>query len=248
MRKKIIKNFFIVFLSFLLMGSMLLGEALIAPGPARASGEQNSTITVNGFGKVFVKPDQVRIQLGLLTMAPTAKEAQQENTVLLNKVIAALNQCGVSNEEIETTEYSIWPEYYQPKPEEQKPPSIISYRVNNIIRVTLNDLSMTGKVIDAAVNAGANRVQSIEFTKKDTCDAQLKALQLACQDAKAKAKAIAQTMGVELAGIISIQESGLGYTPVYLSGAREGASVGETPIQPSELQIYANVTVVYQIR
>ncbi len=240
----------ILLLTVLLVGGSLAGGVLLGdPAPAKAE-DQQPQIVVSGTGRVNVKPDQAKVSLGVLTIAPTAKEAQRENAALANKIINALVKAGVSKKQIETQHYSIWPEYHYPKPEEKKPPAIVSYRVSNTLLVTLDDTAKAGTIIDAAVKAGANKVESIQFLKKDPSAAAREALQKACQEARQKAEAIAQAMGVKLAGILSVQESGGNSYPPLIREAKmiEGGGAAPTPIQPGELQVNAGVTVVFRIK
>lgn len=239
-----------LFLTALLVGGSLLGGVLAGdPAIAEADESQPQVITVTGTGTVNVAPDQAKINIGVVTMAPTAREAQQENAKLANKVINALVNAGIPREKIETQYYSIWPEYSYPKPEENKPPVVTAYRVSNTVQVTLDDAKKVGIVIDTAVEAGANSVESIQFLKKDTSQAQRQALQKACQEAKLKAEAIAQSLGVKITGILSVQESGgISYPPIYRAEKLAGGGAGDTPIQPGELQVNASVTVVFKIQ
>lgn len=233
-----------VLLAGSLLGGVLLGDPLIA-----AAQEQVPLITVSGNGTVRVSPDEARVSLGILTMASTAKEAQQTNNTLANKVIAALVNAGTPREKIETRDYSIWPEYKYPKPEENKPPSVIGYRACNNVVITLEDIDQVGMIIDTAVGAGANQVQDIQFLKRETGPAQQEALKKACQDARLKAEAIAQSMDVHLAGLYSVQESGSTVQPlVYRSQEKVLLDGASTPVQPGELEVNANVTVVFRIK
>ncbi|NPV30422.1 MAG: SIMPL domain-containing protein [Firmicutes bacterium] len=240
---------FILLLTTLLAAGSLLGGVLLGdPAQAKAE-EQQPQIVATGSSQVSVKPDQAKVSLGVLTLAPTAKEAQQENAELANKVIGALVKAGVPKEKIETREYSIWPEYHYPKPEENKPPTIVSYRVSNTLLVTLDDTGMVGTAIDAAVRAGANKVESIEFLKKDPAAAQREALQNACREARLKAEAIAQALGVRLTGVLSVQEStGSDYQPPIRQAKMIEAGGAPTPIEPGELQVRASVTITFRIK
>lgn len=238
---------FVLLITVLLVGGSLMGSILSGnPAPAKAEDRQPQ-IVVTGSSQVSVKPDQAKVSLGGLTIAPTAKEAQQKNAKLTNKIITALVKAEVPKEKIETQEYSVRPEYHYPKSEEGKPPTIVAYRVSNTLLVTLDDTGKVGTAIDAAVEAGANKVESIQLFKKDPTAVQREALQKACREAQLKAEAIAQALGVKLAGILSVQESGeISHPPPYRAAKIEaGAS---TPILPGEFQVNANVTVVFRIK
>ncbi len=241
----------VLLITALLVGGSLIGGILVGePLPASAE-EQVPQIVVTGYGSTSVSPDQAKISLGVLTMAPTAREAQQENAARANKIVGALVNAGVPKDKIATQGYSIWPEYSYPKPEEKKAPSIVAYRVSNTILITLDDIKKAGNVIDTAVAAGANQVQSIQFLRRDTGAAQREALQKACQEARQKADAIAQSLGVQIAGVQSVQESGSATPPpIVYPGAKMANVAGSapTPIEPGELQVNASVTVVFRIK
>lgn len=241
----------VIMLTCLLVAGGFLGSALIGEPIGRAEAEvQQAQITVGGNGVVSVAPDRAKLSLGVLTIAPNAKKAQQDNARVANNVINALVKSGVPRDQIETRDYTVWPEYRYPKPEENKPPEISAYRVSNTILVTVDDLARIGSIIDAAVMAGANQVQSIQFLKKDLGPAQREALQKACEEARLKAEAIAAALGVEITGVVSVQEdSAISYPPVYRSLGDEGAAgAARTPIQPGELQVNASVRVVFRIQ
>ncbi|MDK2881213.1 MAG: uncharacterized protein PWQ99_988 [Clostridia bacterium] len=241
----------VIVLACLLVVGSFLGSALIGEPIGKAEAEvQQAQITVSGSGVISVAPDQAKLSLGVLTIAPNAKKAQQDNARIANNVINALIKAGVPRDKIETRDYSIWPEYSYPKPEESKPPVISAYRVSNTILVTVDDLAKIGSIIDAAVTAGANQVQSIQFLRKDTGPTQREALQKACEEARLKAEAIAAALGVEITGVVSVQEdSAISYPPIYRSLGDEGAAgAARTPIQPGELQVNASVRVVFRIQ
>ncbi len=243
-----LRSLLALLLSFLLLGACASGLLSSSPGVARAEEKGGSLLTVTGTGVVTVKPDQAKVSLGVLTVAATAREAQQENSARTQKIISALTRLGVPQEKIETQEYSIWPEYHYPEPKEDKPPQIVAYRVSNTLLVTLDDLGVVGRVIDAAVAAGANKVETITFLKKDVAQVQQEALARACREARAKAEAIARALGVTLTGVAAVQESTTSPLPYRLERVMAGAGgEGGTPIQPGELEVTAQVTVSYKI-
>lgn len=242
---KIKKFGFIILLACLLVGGSFIEGVL----PAAEADAQQSQITVNGNGVVSVAPDQAKISLGILTIAPNAQKAQQENAATANKIINSLVKAGIPHDQIETQDYSVWPEYRYPQPKENKPPEIAAYRVNNTILITINDLTRVGNTIDTAVTAGANQIQSIQFLKKDITAAQQEALQKACQEARLKAETIARALGVEVSGIVAVQEDGSTISPpIYRYGTEMAdAALAPTPITPGELQVNANVVIVFSI-
>lgn len=248
---KIKKTVFLVIITICLLGGALLGAVLTGSPSVTEADSKQAQITATGTGIVNTTPDQARVSLGVLATAPNAKKAQEENAALTNKVISALTKAGIAKDKIETQGYSIWPEYSYPKRGDDKPPTISTYRCSNTLIITVDDIKKAGKIIDTAVAAGANSMENIHFLKKDTGPQQRQALQKACQDARLKAEAMANGLGVKLGNIASVEESSGVTPPTPLYGmktmeAADGAT--PTPIQPGELEVSANVTVVFHIK
>ncbi|MGB9792287.1 MAG: SIMPL domain-containing protein [Thermacetogeniaceae bacterium] len=249
--KEFAKKFSVMLLLTCVLALSVLLSGIAAVQPATASTEEEiPQIAVTGCGSVSVSPDQAKVSLGVLTIAPTAGEAQRENSSKANKIISALVAAGIPKDKIATQNYTIWPEYSYPKPEENKPPTITAYRVNNTILVTLDDITKVGQIIDTAVAAGANQVESIQFLRQDTGPAQREALQKACQEARSKAEAIAQSLGLQILGVQSVQESSSVALPPALSGGMKALESGATPtpIEPGEIKVSATVTVVFKVK
>jgi len=205
----------------------------------------SKTIQVTGTGTVSATPDQALLNLAVETRASTATAATTENAVAMTGVINALTSDGISKDSIQTTSYNLSPVYSNPV-NQSVPPSIIGYDAVNTIQVTVSDLGSVGKLLDDAISAGANQVQSITFTLSNTTRATLEqqALQLAVQDAENQAKATAAALGVTMVGPISVTP---GYVFQPLTYAPySAASQATTPIQPGTLQVTATVQITYQ--
>jgi uncharacterized protein YggE len=129
------------------------------------------------------------------------------------------------------------------------------YSALNTIQVTVLDISQTGKIIDTAVEAGANQVSGITFTVEDAALKALKrdALKAAALEAQAKAGAIAEGLNVQLDKVLSANESGLIFQPYRYQydktmAAGAASEMAPTPIVPGDVEITANLTVTYQIK
>ena len=102
-----------------------------------------------------------------------------------------------------------------------------------------------GKVIDAALNNGANEINSLDFSTSDTKAVRKVALLNAVQDARDKADIIAKGLGKRIVGIQSVSES-TGYIETRRFGGNmliAAAKDAATPIAPGSLSLTANVHV-----
>jgi len=158
------------------------------------------TITVVGQGSARIEPDVARVSIGVEAMAETVADAVEENKTKMTSILAALEETGVAEKDIQTMHYSIQFERYpEPMPRvsgsesgEPKP----QYRVSNMVNVSIRDLDKVGGVLDAVVEAGANNIWGVSFGLEDPKAAQTEARSNATADALARAEALAELNGV----------------------------------------------------
>lgn len=236
-------------ISSVLVLTLAIFFSFIFDAPANASDlNTERIIRVSGEAVLTVAPDQAIITLSIETIDTNPKVAVEKNARITSNVIASLKEIGLKDEQLKTGTYTLYSYTDYPYPERTKEDQLAKYRANNTVIVTTQDLDNVGKIIDTAIKAGANNVQSVRFELKDAEDITLKALQAATRQAKAKAEAIADGAGVSITGIKSITEEGYGYTPFRASYTREMAAADaavSTPIIPGDVEIHARVVVEY---
>ena len=204
-------------------------------------------IQVSGQASVSVPADMVRINLSVETEAQTAGEATGENARRMEAVVGAIRGMEISGMDIRTFGYSLRPEYEVVR--DGSGARIISgYRVENNIMVALPDVDATGRVLDQAIEAGANRIASLTFEASDTREARLQVLREAVANAREQAEAIANAMGVELGMALEVQGGANVPRPFSPGGVnfRAAAEVA-TPVEPGEQTVTASVTIKYRI-
>jgi len=228
--------------------ALLAGFAIYAsytkPGLVTSpSAPEQKTISVGGTGTVSMTPDIGWFTASVVTQAATAAQAEEQNNDAMSKVISALKNAGIAEKDMQTVEFSLSPVYADSK-EPGTAPILVGYSVRNSIRVTVNDVSAVGKMLDVAISNGANEMSGIYFGLSDAkaLQAQSQALDLAVKDANNKAKAIANAMGVNLVGPISIS-LGYYYEPVRMDVTKAQASA--VPITPGQQQYTVNVQFAY---
>lgn len=191
-----------------------------------------------GSASVSVKPDQAQIQLSVVTTASTATDASGQNAAQVNAVLAALNGILGPNANIQTLSYSLTPNYNYPQNQQ---PVLTGYTASNTVQVIVTDLSLIGKVIDTGIQAGANRVQGLQFGLQNDQPFRAQALKMATVQAKANADAMASGLNLTTGSILSIQEGSTATPlPVVLAAATPAAA---TPVVTGVVNVQANVTV-----
>ena len=208
--------------------------------------DEVSTLTVSGTGEATADADMVTIILGVQTRNESAAGAVTDNARMMADSIEALLAAGVPEDEIKTSRFSIYPtrDWIDGRQSEK-----VVFEVSNQITFTLNltDELDVGEVLDAAVGAGTNSVDSVTFGLRDPTSVQEEALEDAVNDGMGKAMVISEAAGVTLGPILSISESGASPVPMAESRIYFAADVAATPIVPGDVEVTATVTITYEI-
>jgi uncharacterized protein YggE len=240
----------------LVAGSMYLlrpGEITVSTGAGSVA--DKSTISVTGQAQFDVDPDEAEVYLRVQTKEPTAKRAQEENARLMSTVKEALKNSGVKDSEMETINYNMWPQQkWDPQTQESVDDG---YMVQHTLKVTTKDVTHVGAMVETAVTAGANGLDSVNFKLSDSKkeDVNGEALAQASSNAKEKAESIAAGLGVRVKKIVAVSESNVGYDyyyprPMYASAGMKAESAvdySSNVVSPQSVSVSATIGIVYEI-
>jgi uncharacterized protein len=207
-----------------------------------------SSIRVSGDARVTAKPDRAQIDLGVVTRAPSSQSAAADNSRQFDAVLTAARAAAGPGAVLKTINYSLTPSYQFHSNGAE--PTLTGYTATNVVRVTLDDLTKVGPVIDAATKAGANEVQGIQFTLRDEDAAKAQALKEAVHRARAKADVLADALGLRIVRVLSVEEMGVHFTPVFARPRAMAASVSAsvaTPVETGTLDISADVALSVEV-
>jgi uncharacterized protein YggE len=192
------------------------------------------------------------VSIGVETSADTVGEAVADNNAQMEAILAALEEVGIADKDIQTTNFSIYIERYpetvaRAVTESESSEVKAQYRVSNMVNVTIRDLENVSEVLDSVIEAGANNIWGVNFELEDVDSAQADARSDAVADALARAEALAALSQVELGPVMSVSEV-IGTNAVVTSMAMErGVGGGGTAISPGEVEISYQVQVTYYI-
>ncbi len=207
-----------------------------------------NSISVSGFGEVTGTPDVAYVQLGVdVANADISAAVDQANTDVA-AVIAALTDAGIAPEDIQTTNFNVYPEdRYDPQTGQSTGER--TYRVQNTVQITVRDISKIGEVVQAGLNAGADTVYGLNFGIEDTTALEAEARLKAVEDARARATALAEAFGVTVGEPIVITEVvGGGFIPVAFDRAQSAVGgAGGPSIQPGQLSVSVQITVSFAL-
>jgi uncharacterized protein YggE len=228
----------------------------LSPSVAQASSEfspkaqasADTGISVSGTGKVRAKPDVARTSIGVEVTGASLAEATALSNKQMTAVIEKLKSMGVAEKDIQTTQYNIYPVTQQSN-RQGVPPTITGYRVSNQLSVTIRKIDDTGKVLDAAVAAGANQVYGISFSVDNPAPYEQQARAAAVKDAQDKAAQLAKAANITLGKIVVINEGVAAPRPlVRAAGVMYAEAASAVPVETGELEIAVNVEVRFAIQ
>lgn len=205
-------------------------------------------ISVSGQGKVYAKPDVAVLVLGVEDKGTKISDIVKNNTSKMNKLIKDVKDLGVDEKDIQTTRYTITPEYNWTESEGR---IFVGYSLTQQITVKVRDFEKIGSILDKATTDGANAVDDLQFTIDEPESVKAEARQKAIEEAKTKATTLAKQAGLKIVKLINISEGSSDYPqPLYAKGAGLAMeSVSAAPdIQAGQMEIDSTVTLTYRVR
>lgn len=205
------------------------------------------TITVTGTAQKAARPSIAYVSVGVRTQANDMKQAQRDNAVQMDGVLAALKEMNIAEKDMQTDAFYVNPVYDQNTWTE-----VTGFEVIHTVQTKVTEIDRAGEIIDAAIEAGANNSHGIRFdiTPQERERLYGEALKEAVASGEAKAKILAESIGKSIGEPVRVMEGG-GVAEPY-AGPRDMASTEAaadgTTISPGELQVGATVTLIYGTR
>ena len=253
------------FLLIVLVGAVVV--SVINPNPMDVSvsipeNPEQNIIYASGTAMREVSPDLLRISLGVETQEETAALSQSNNAAKINAIKSALLANGILADDIQTSDYSVYPVTTSRKVcpvegttcddwEARWVEEIVGYKTVHMLTVESSNLDSAGTIVDSAVNAGSNKVDTVSFRLKDTTEKSLRdsLTTEAMRDAKSKATLIASGLGISVGKVVSASVDQYYYPAVrnYADYAYETASAGGTSMSPGQLTITVSASATFEI-
>ncbi|MDB5254571.1 MAG: hypothetical protein JWL80_637 [Parcubacteria group bacterium] len=243
----------------IMLGLFLLAQTLVALKAWQGPSAVTNAISVNGTGEAYAVPDVAAFSFSVSADAKNVADAQTSVTTKMNAIVDALKAMNVDEKDIQTNDYSINPKYiYQSSvcTVNSCPPSrqiADGYTVIHGVMVKVRKTDDAGKALAAVGDKGATNVSGLSFTTNDPNQGLNEARAKAIDDAKAKAEALADQLGVRLVRVVGYYDTASSPYPMYDSAVGGQANLMKvTAVAPSlpvgQNKITANVTVNYEIR
>lgn len=211
--------------------------------------EERGTISVTGAARENVAPDIVILTLAVETTGMTANEAVVQNGRMTESMIAAVRALlGPDEEEsIRTSSYAVRPVYEFDR--EEKKNTLTGYRVTHQVRIRTGKTELAGRIIDVAVQNGANRAEDVSFALEEDEERCQRVLAIALESASRQAAFVARSLGAEVGSVKSVVPSCRQDAPApvlrhTLAEAGQPSSP-ETVIESGEVVVRASAEIVF---
>jgi uncharacterized protein YggE len=252
-----------VFVVSLALGQPLAWAAEPTPVSERKAStaeacDNGRTVQVNGAAAINVTPDRALLQLGVVSTATSPEEVEAENTATIRNIVEAVRQLGVPDKDIATDYYLVQPIYL-----DYDTMQIKGYRIDNVVAITLSDVSQVSEALILAFRAGANEVRNVQFYTSELRRYRDEARSLAMKAATEKAAALASAGGAQAGCLRSINENSWSYYNGSWWGGRDRAmwtqnvvqnapggeqpASDETPVSVGQIVVRAEVNASFSL-
>jgi len=212
------------------------------------SERRSTTVTTDGFAQMKVQPDKVVVYIQAQATEETAQDATVKNSRIIDDLTLALLRLGFSKEDVQTEQFSIYPNYDY----ESGRADVTGYTASQNIKIETADLKKVAGIVDSAVSAGALiSYINFELTVENQNKFKAQLLEKATLDARQKADSIARGLGKGVKGVVSVSTNTYDYYPYPIfmadSGGVAEAKEAAASITPKQLELNAAVSVTFRI-
>ena len=210
------------------------------PDTARGSAPDTRSVTVTGTASVQAVPNRAGFSAGVSSNAATAQAALAANATKAARIVDALRSGGVDKADLQTQDVSVSPRWNAQGEQD-------GFTAHSSVQVHVQDLRAAGRLIDAAVAAGASETSGPSFDRGDRDALYRSALKEAFGNARLKADTLAGEAGASLGRVLRIEEGPAVAQPQPMPLEMRAATDTTTPVEPGKQDVQATVTVTFSL-
>ena len=234
-------------ISLMLLAAVTATPLATAQTPQPPAPPGPPVVVASGVATVKRAPDQAFVTFTTESRAARPAEAQKLNAQAMAQVQEAVKRAGIPTDAVRTLSFNLREDVDWVNGKRTSR----GYVVSNAIEVRADKLDDLGRLLDAAVTAGATNVSNIRFELKDRSGAEREAVRLAVADARSRADAAAEGAGTKVVNVVRIEETSDRNMPPPMPMMRMAearvAAAPETPVVAGEIEIRATVTLTAAI-
>lgn len=204
---------------------------------------------VSAEGKVTAIPDLATIVIGVTSTGNNAIEVKNQNNQKINQIISFIKQEKIDPSDIKTSEFYAYPQYNYHDGQR----TAAGYQADQMLTVKIKGIDKSRekleKILDGAVNTGANKIQGVNFSFSDTDQLKQLARKKAISNAKIKAQELATDANLKLGKIINVlQTSNVSNPSPYpvMNFSAEAKSIAPK-IEIGNQEIIESITLVFLV-
>lgn len=213
-------------------------------------------IKVTGKGKLYVKPDQIRLTMNLTAVKESYEEAMELSSVQAKQLKDSFAALGFQENALKTLSFRVDSKYENYRDGDEWKQRFAGYEFKHSLKLEFDsDNEMLGKVLSALVKSDVKPEFHIDYTVKDKEAVKLQLIGKAVEDSKVKAEALTKAAGVQLKEISNIEYSwepeDIVVRPMpKMLAANFSMDQGEAchiDINPEDIELSDSVTIVWEI-
>lgn len=200
----------------------------------------NDTVSVTASAQVDRAPDRAVVTVVAVGRGDTAQAARNG----LNDTGAIRRALENGSADVTTASFRIEPEFERTESGRER----VGYVALQTFEAETENVSAVGPLVDAAVDAGADRVEGIryELSEKTRQNARGEALTTAVDRARADAATLAAAEGRDIGSATSMRTGDSG--PFFARAeAADAGGGGGTTIEPGPVTVEATVDITYRL-
>lgn len=205
---------------------------------------------ISAIGKVTAVPDLATVTLGVISQGTTPLEVKNSNNQKVNQIIHFIKQQNIDAGDIKTTGFYASPRYNYVNGQN----NIIGYQADQTVTIRVKDINKSQtqleKILDGAVNNGANQIQGITFGFLDPDKLKESARKLAIKNAKEKAYQLATEADLKLGKVLNVTEASTDSSnPITMNTvnfAAKSQSVAPN-IEPGNQEVIESVSLIFEV-
>lgn len=200
-----------------------------------------ATVTARGHAIVRGRPDEGSWTIDLTATAETPDAALTQVGERSQALTALLDEIGLAPEMRSSTGLTV----REAIDYENGSPVHKGFRAQNLVTVRLQDPAVAGKLLQGATERAQAQVRGPSWWIAPDNPARIEACRRAATEAKRKAEAYADALGLDLGAVAEVREPQGTSSPLARASA---LTMGAEPIDidPGELQVEAQVDVTFR--
>ena len=231
----------------------LLALALVVPISAMAqTPDSERTVHVEGEATVRVAPDKATVRFGVVTRAETPREARTQNSDAASAALQAVREMDIDEANIRMEQLQLRPHRVQDENSRRMVED--GFEAVRTVRVEVEDVDQVPALVMQIIEAGANRLQSVQYDVADRTAARNDALADAARNARAKADVLATALDAQVGAVHTIHEQSFSFPrTARVEMARAAVMRTDAPdpdpeaYAPGEIEVEARVSVVFTL-